>query len=337
MKKNIRILLLLVALVAVVFFVISRKNWSTLNAELKDFSIKDTAAITQFFLADKRGHSVTIAKNETGIWMVDNTYEADVSKVNLLLATMHDITVRNPVPEPAFNTVIGSLATEGVKVEFYEKNNLVKTIYVGSATPDQTGTFMMIEGSAAPFVTHIQGFVGYLTPRFYPYAIKWKGKKVFDVPFEKIASVKVDYPLQPNLSFELVNDKELLLKNDKGVLPIADKNFVQFYLSSFTNLYFEGYDEMLTGSKADSIHAIKPFCIVQLTQKDGSVIKLQVNYKKVGDHTKVLYDENGKLLLNDTEKYFAFLNGEKDVIYIQQYNFGKIFKTVNDFTTIGIN
>jgi hypothetical protein len=334
MNRNLKILLILVAVAAAAYFIISRRPWSTIKPELKDFAIKDTGSITRFFLADKRGNSVLISKNEQGIWMVNNTFKADKGKVNVMLATMHDVTVRNPISEKEFNNVIATLATNGVKAEFYNGGDLIKTIYIGSASADQAGTFMLIEGSSAPFVTHIEGFVGYLTPRFYAYPIKWKDKEVFNVPFEEVAKVKVEYPGDPTQSFEAtagaVPVVKPLIANAAPVL--SDPQFIKYYLGSFTNLYFEGYDETMSGEKADSIKKMTPYCVVELTKKDGGVIKLQVNYKDVGDHSKILYDENGKLLPHDTEKYFGFINDDKDVVYIQQYNFGKIFKTLKDFT-----
>jgi hypothetical protein len=334
MNKSIKILLVVVAILAVVYFMFLSKPWSTLNGELKDFAIKDTAAITKFFLADKRGNKVTLSKNQAGVWMVNDTYEADLTKVNLLLATMHDVSVRNPIPESAHNTVVASMATDAVKAEFYEGSERVKTIYIGSPTPDQTGTFMLIEGSSVPFVTHIQGFVGYLSPRFFPFAIKWKGRKVFDATIAQIASVKVEYPDQQEMSFELKSTPLTLLNHEGKVIPIVDEKYAKFYLSGFEQLYFEGYDEELRGTKADSIRAATPFCIVTLTRVSGETTRLQVNYKNVDARTKSPYDENGKLLATDTEKYYAFINDEKDVVYIQQYNFGRIFKSLKDFTTI---
>lgn len=333
MNKNLKILLVLVAVVASLYFVFVRKPWSTLKPELKDFAIKDTASVTKFFLADKRGHSVTVEKNEQGIWMVDNTYKADITKVNLLLATMHDVTVRNPISEKEFNTVIATLATEGIKAEFYAGKKNIKTVYVGPGSADQSGTFMLIEGSSAPFVTHINGFIGYLTPRFYTLQIKWKSKEVFNVPEQEVAKVTVEYPQQPDQSFEVTNGATIEVKalTNKLVVP-TDPKFARFYVASFTNLFFEGYDEELSGKSADSIHQMKPYCIISLVKKDGESIKLQLHYKAVGDHTKTLYGEDGKLLPYDTEKYYGFINDEKDVVYVQEYNFGKVLKKLSDFT-----
>jgi hypothetical protein len=331
MNKSLKILLVVVAVAAAAYFVISKQPWSTLKSDLKDFTLKDTAVVTKFFLADKKGNQVTIAKNEQGVWMVNNVYEADMAKVNLILATMREIAVRNPVPEAAYNTVIGILATEGIKAEFYAGDELLKTMYIGSSTPDQTGTFMMIEGSSAPFVTHIQGFVGYLTPRFYPYSIKWKTRKLFDVPMDSIQTVKVTYPGSTGQSFELQNGTAIKLTSEKGAETIADMQFAKYYLSGFTNLYVEGYDEEMKATKADSIRNSVPFCTILLTRKSGKSTRVQLHYKSVGDHTKILYGADGRLLPHDTEKYFAFINDEKEVAYVQQYAFGRLFKTLLDF------
>ncbi len=333
MNKSLKILLIVVALAAVAYVIISKQPWSTLRAELKDFTIKDTASVTKFFLADKKGNQVTVAKNAQGVWMVNDVYEADMNKVSLLLATMREITVRNPVPESSYNTVIGILATEGIKAEFYAGDHLIKTIYIGSSTPDQTGTFMMVEGSSAPFVTQIQGFVGYLTPRFYPYTIKWKTRKVFDVPMDSIQTVKVTYPGTVGQSFILHHHAAIELLSDKGAEPIADMLFAKYYLSGFTNLYIEGYDEDMKSEKADSIRQSVPFCIIELTRKSGATTRVQLHYKSVGSHTKILYDTNGRLLPHDTEKYFAFINDEHEVAYVQEYTFGRLFKTLLDFKT----
>ncbi|MES2559068.1 MAG: DUF4340 domain-containing protein [Bacteroidota bacterium] len=332
MSKNLKILLILVVVCAAVYFVFVRKPWTTLQSELKDFAIKDTASVTKFFLADKRGHSVTVAKNEQGTWMVDNTYKADIVKVNLLLATMHDVTVRNPISEKQFNSVIATLATEGIKAEFYSGDKNIKTVYVGPGSADQSGTFMLIEGSSAPFVTHIDGFVGYLTPRFYTLQIKWKSKEVFNVPDNEIAKVTVNYPHQPGQSFEITNGASIEVKDAVNNKTVAtDPQFARYYLASFGNLFFEGYDEELSGRSADSIHNTKPYCIIELTKKNNEKIRLQLHYKAVGDHTKILYDADGKLLPYDTEKFYGFINEEKEVVYVQEYNFGKVLKKLSDF------
>jgi len=337
MNKNTKILVALIAACAVVYFVWVRKPWSTLKGELKDFAIADTGAVTKIFLAEKTGNKVLLSKLDDGTWLVDNTYKADPAKVNLLLSTMYNIKVRNPISEKEHNGIVKSMATKSIKTEFYTGDKLLKTIYVGSATADQSGTFMLIEGSTMPFVTNIQGFVGYLTPRFYPFPIKWRSKEIFTVDPKNIASIKVHYPAKPAQSFEVKNGIEVAVNGTANKQSITvNQGFAKYYLGSFTSLYFEGYDENIGKSETDSIIALQPFCIIQLTTTAGKVAKLTVFYKPVGDHTKQLYDEEGNTLPFDQEKYFGVLNNESNIGYIQQYTFGKIFKTLTDFA-VGSN
>lgn len=332
MNKKLVFLVVGVGVLGMAYWFINSKGWSTLRPELKDFAIKDTAAITRIFLADKRGNRVELQEKDNQVWWLNGKYEADPTKVNLILATMHDVSVRNPVPEPSFNTVIGTLATDGVKAEFYSGNDLIKTLYVGSATPDQTGTFMLLDGSSAPFITHIQGFVGYLSPRFFPIEIKWKTRKLFVYKPEEIASVKVQFPGTPDQSYEVINtgsEPQLIAQGSQVIIP--EPQFIKYYLGGFENLYIEGYEESRTQNEIDSIRKLQPFCIIQVKDQKGVETKLTVHYKIVGDHTRQLYDESGNERPYDIEKYFAFINDEQEMAYVQDYTFGKIFRKLNDF------
>ena len=191
MSKNLRILIALVIVAGIAYWLMSRNSWSTFKGDLKEFAIKDTATITRMFFADKRGNKVLLQRNEQKIWMVDNKFIADQDKVNLILSTMHDVEVKNPIAETEHNSVVSILATQGIKAEFYAGEKLIKTIYVGSSTPDQVGTYMLVDGSAKPYVTHINGFVGYLTPRFINKQKLWKSKQIFNLNANDVIDVYV--------------------------------------------------------------------------------------------------------------------------------------------------
>lgn len=332
MNKSIKILLALVVLAAAAYFIFFNKPWSTIKGELKDFSIADTGKITKFFLADKRGEQVLIEKNAQGVWIVNGKFPADPSKVNLLLSTMKQVTVRNPVSEKDFNQVVAMLASDGIKAEFYEGDDLEKTIYVGPVTPDQGGTYMVIEGSSKPFVTHIPGFVGYLTPRFITTEIKWREKLVFNYKADDVKEVSVQYPEQPAASFDIQNGNPAVVTATatKQTIP-ADPNFTKYYVSGFNNLYFEAYDEAFSKTQQDSVRSTKPFCVITVTGKSGKQTKLTLHYKKVDKRTKERFDEKGNFYTFDTERYFAFVNNDPEMVYVQEYNFGRLFKKAADF------
>ena len=336
MNRNIKLLLILTLAAAAVYFVVVNKPWSNFKTARKDFALSDTASITKIFMADKRNHKVLLQKNTDGEWMVDNTWPADMQKVNLLKATLHDVEVRNPLTEAEYNSMVSLMAANAIKVEIYAGDKLTKTIYVGGATADHTGTYMMIEGSSTPFVTHIPGFVGYLTPRFNVYPIKWKNRAVFTYTADQIKHISVHYPLKKNASFELDNSTPVVRVYNKELnidIPY-DTGFVRYYLSSFNNLYFEGYDEDIPTAKADSLRQSTPYCIIDVTLKTGQKKRMQVHFKPVDRRTKSRFDETtGKPYDFDPDKYFAFIDNEKEVAFVQHYNFGRLFKHAGDFIT----
>jgi Domain of unknown function (DUF4340) len=331
-SKSLKVLTILVLLTGLTYWLINRHPWSTFKGDLKEFSIKDTSAITKMFFADKKGNKVLLQKNEQHVWMIDNKFIADPDKINTLLSTMHDVEVRNPITEAEHNNVISILATQAIKAEFYQGDKLIKTIYVGSSTPDQVGTYMLIEGAEKPYITHIPGFVGYLTPRFISKQKLWKSKQIFNLSASEIKSVSVQYPMNMNQSFTIENGITPILKSSNTTLN-ADEKFLKYYLGSFRNLFFEGYIESSQAEK-DSVHQITPFCIIQVTKSSGEKISLQVNIKAIDSHTKQQYDEKGNVMAYDTEKYFAFINDDKDMVLIQEYVFGKLFKTLDDILKI---
>src|ERR1700722_274451 len=119
MKKNRTslIVFLLLAIAAVVLIMTNRK--STIKDALKDFAIKDTASITKIFMTDKTPSQVTLTKQAPGQWTVNGKFAVRNDAVNTLLETIALIDVRAPVAKSAYNTVVKTLSSSGMKVEIY--------------------------------------------------------------------------------------------------------------------------------------------------------------------------------------------------------------------------
>ncbi|NNF01963.1 MAG: hypothetical protein HKN22_04705, partial [Bacteroidia bacterium] len=201
MKKNFPILIIAIALLSVAAYLILSKEKSTISEELSDFAVTDTAAVDKVFLADKTGlesHRVLLERDPDGSgWIVNKKFEARKDAIDLLLHTISAIEVRSPVAKAAYENVMKRLASNGIKIEIYKKGKLDKTYYVGNASADQMGTFMYLENSSVPFVVHIPGFNGYLTPRYSCESHVWKTKTVFKAKGPEIASIKVEYRAHP--------------------------------------------------------------------------------------------------------------------------------------------
>lgn len=334
MNKKTIFTLVILAMAAIAYWIINKKPWGINYKDIADFSIEDTATIDKIFIADRDGMSSVLTKTGPQTWIINNNKLADFSKIQLLLETVKTIKVLRPVPESEHNTAVGDLATKGIKVEFYSNNKIVKIIYVGSATQEENGTYMLIEKSVKPYAVHIPGFFGYLTPRFISDSLIWRDRTVFNYVPEDIKSIEFRYNVPQN-SF-LVNNENpqtpVLLDINKQVKPIKDIVYLKYFVGSFKSLNFDGYDENQSPKLIDSLLLTKPVCVINITKKDGAVQSLKLHTKAIDKHTKQLFDEaTGKELSFDTERYWAFLNKDKSLILVQQYNFGKVIRTLNDF------
>ncbi len=334
MNKKTLLTLIILVLAAVTYWAINKKPWGVNFKDIADFSIEDTAAIDKIFIADRDGMSTLLEKTGPQTWIINGNKLADFSKVQLLLETVKTMTVLRPVPESEHNTAVGDLATRGIKAEFYSKGGMVKTIYVGSATREENGTYMLIENSSKPYAVHIPGFFGYLTPRFISDSLIWRDRVVFNYTPDDIKSIEMIYN-NANNSFTVNNENAqmpVLLNDNKQVKPITDMVYLKYFVGSFKNLSFDGYDENQSPKLIDSLLSTKPVCVINITKKDGSVQSLKLHTKAIDKHTKQVIDEaTGKEIGYDTERYWAFLNNDKSLMLVQQYNFGKVIRTINDF------
>jgi hypothetical protein len=326
-KKTRYALIAILVLLGIVYVFKFSKNWKTVKIGSDEIAIQDTASIDHLFLADKNGHTIDLKKQANNEWKVNDKMMADAAKVNLLLATIHDMRVQRPIDETQHNTVVADLSSRGIKIECYSKDENIKTFYIGSETADKIGTFYYEAAKSEPLIVHIPGFVGYLTPRFIISEIKWKDKLVFDDDIQSIESIELTYPTQPNLSF-IIRNKQLLDKQN-NVIP-TDSNKLKFYLNSFKGLYHEAYLDFATEKEIDSIKKSTPFCSILLKRTNKQATSLKLYLKKADKRTKEQFDQNNNPIQTDAERFWGIVDDENELVSIQTFNFGKILKTKLD-------
>jgi hypothetical protein len=345
MKNKIRYIILIVLLCLSIFLILNNKS-STLKKEYTDFAVNDTASITKIFLADKANNSVKLVRQKN-YWTVNNKFIAREDLIKILLKTICQIEIQSPVPKVAYNTVISSLATNSTKVEIYQNvyminlwglkiwqhEKLTKVYYVGHATQDQQGTYMLLEGAKAPYVTDIPSLRGFLTPRYIAKEIEWRERIIGRYKPNDIASIKLINYKEPNKSFEIKNNS----KNQFSVFAINENNRqlenpnidkIKKYILLFQKLSLEAYLYEFTQAEKDSIK--KTGCIYSLTITNSKGQKNTINmYHKGAKEGE--QDINGKPLLYDRDRMFAFINNDKDFVQLQYYEYDNILKPVTYF------
>ena len=332
MTQKIKVALLLFAALCIISILLYLKNTSsTLPKELRDFAVEDTAGISKIFLADKNNKTITLVRKD-GFWTVNELFSARKDLVDVMLKTICRLNVKAPVSKSTHNTIVKSLATSSVKVEIYQKDKLIKTFFVGGATPDNLGTYMLLEGSSTPFIMDIPGFFGYLTSRFTTDLNDWRDHSVFRYNFSDIANVEVNIPSAPTQSFRvsnLSNNRFSLesLAEGKQILHF-DTNALKEFLASFKRLNFESFISDVSQKRKDSI--LKSTSLVSIAVTDGSGTRNFAKFYYKPNFTKKL-SQDGDPFPYDPDRMYAFINQDKDLVNAQYFVFDPVMKELKYF------
>ncbi len=317
------------------------KSTGSLSKELKDFAIEDTASISKIFLADKKNNTALLEKQTNGKWLLNGKYNARQDAINNLLLTIKRVEVKYPVPETEMKTIINQLASNATKVEIYlnGKNKPEKIYYVGHATQNQFGTYMLLEKdekkSTIPFVTHIPGFFGYLTTRFFAQSYLWRDREIFTYAPEKIKHIKVENIEEPETSFSIEQTSVNTFKifNYKNIsLSNFDTASAYNYINRYSAIYFEQIHADINPEKKDSILASQPYHIFTLTDTDGKTKIVKTfhipNYKLTKDPQGILFPWD----VDRMHAQIIYPDQTSDFVFIQFATFDKIISDIGRFS-----
>ncbi|MCT4665963.1 MAG: DUF4340 domain-containing protein [Flavobacteriales bacterium] len=326
MKKNLLILLLILIGAFVIFYLIKRDG-DTSRIDRYDFSIANIDQVDKIVITSKTPNVATLEKIDTKSWKLNGKYIANRNIVGNLLETLNKMQVKHPVPKNQMDGVLKQMVTSAVKVDVYIKNKKLKSIYIGKDTPNQKGTFMMIEGAKEPWAVFIPGHDGFLSGRFFTNEKMWRSKRILDFPGNDIAEIKMEYHKEKNASFIIDNSNDKpILKNLLGDKKEGNTTKLGMYIGSFKKIACEGYiHEMDPVQPSQIMNMPKAFDLSILT-KDGTKKTITAFEKS---NLKKTDDGRGFYQVDDRERFYA-TDGESYFI-IQLYVFDKLLKKVGDF------
>lgn len=338
MKKITYILILIVLLIAAgYFFFREQEGKSTLKEEYSDFAVKDTSNINRIFISDQEGVSADLQRQEDGSWTINGKYRARQSSINMLLHTIKHVAIREPVPAPAMENVIKVMSSQSKKIEIYKDDDVPeKVYYIGHHSQSSYGTYMLLEidgkKSSKPFVTHIQGFYGYLSTRFFTDMQLWRNPTIFAYDTDEIQSVEVKYLEQPEKSYRIKRSENGDFfaedyKTGERVEPVF-KQAVDEYLARYGSINFEFIDQDTPEDAVDSVLSTEPLHTIRVTDVNGKVNELKTYYKPakgsaINEATGEPYDYN-------LDRLYGWVN-ETDFITIQWQMLDNILAWKDDF------
>ena len=308
-----------------------------------DFTVWDTASVTKIYLADRRERESLLERHEDG-WRLNGAYTAHPKQVQYLLTTLYKVRVKMPVSKASHDNIVKQLATQSTKVEIYQnvpRVNLfdkvklfyhekrTKVFYVGHATQDNTGTFMLQEGADKAYIAYIPSFNGTISSRFTANPDDWRDHTIFHKTLADIQSVTVEFNEDPEGSFIVENmgkhQYKLTRLADNKELPYDTLKVINM-LSSFGDLRFEAlFNNTLPQERIDSITGSPYVHNIVVTDKDGNTQDMKTFRKLVLNGVTDFGGDYGDV---DRDRMYALVNGGKDFVLIQNYVFDKVLRDV---------
>lgn len=344
-QKHLIILLLIIVLVIAALFLVFNRGTGTFKNNTKEFSVKDTATITKVFLADKKNRTILLEKAGAGDWILNGTYKARNSGINLLFETFKHLVPKFPVPKSGHDNIVAQLAAASIKVEIYQQvyridlfgvrllphEKLTKTYYVGGATQDNMGTFMLMEGADVPFVVHLLGFRGYVAPRYSTLEKDWRDHTVFRYNLADIKQVTMEIPEEPENSYKILKQNrslELINLETNEIIPQYDTLRLLNFLTAFSDIRYEALLNDINAQRIDSIINSSPKNILTVIDSKGDSTTIYTYFKP---NNRNAVDMEGNLYVHDLDRLYALINDKRDFVLIQYYVFDKVLRPLSYF------
>ena len=347
MKKRSIILIAIVALVGIAALIIARHG-SRKSTFPQDYHIEDITSITRIFIADKQNQQVLLTRAGDSTWLVDDKYPANQPMVDLLLETLNTMRIRQQVNRSAVPTIIKDLSARAIKVEVYQRKPFINwfggrlqlfprekqtvTYFVGRETQDMMASYMFREGDKMPYVIHIPGFRGFITPRFVSDPLKWRSHTIVDLDVREIERVELQIPAQPeeNFAVQREGDGFYLELPDHRRAPGFDTARVAQMLSGFTHLNFDEFASIVPNSFADSCVATTPRTILRITDTAGNTHEMRTFIKYNNPDDLIAMPDPTMYETFDIDRLYAIVDN-RDTVLIQYFIFDNILQPVSYF------
>jgi hypothetical protein len=342
MKKNKILLIVVVLLIALSLGLVLTDKNTTLWGKESNFAVKDTANIVRVYMVNKNNQSILLDRKDHG-WRLNDSLKAHHENIQMLLNTLKNLEVKYPVPQKAYNTIVKVMAGNTIKVEVYQNDyhikigqihllpyvNKARVFYVGGATQNNLGTYMIMEGAKRPYVVTIPGFRGFVAARFTVDYKDWMSHAIFRIPYNNIAEVSVETPATPERSMRIRKlDKgyEIEALQSRHILERYDTVALYTFLDAFKNVNFESLMDEIPQKKMDSILASPKVHILKITETNGKKHLLTTYRMRTRYETTEKYGYEADY---DLDRLYAWYNNQ--LLMIQYFTFDKITRPIDYF------
>lgn len=350
MKKYKVLIIIVIVLSIIAIALITSNRYSTLENKDAAFAVEDTASITKLYFADKNTNEVLLTRTTNG-WLLNNKYPTNERIVDLVLTTLKKIKVKAPVSLASHDNVVRRLASSSIKVEVYQMvyridlferiklfqhEKLTKVFYVGGATQDNLGTYLLMEDAERPYIAFVPSFRGYLSTRFSPIPDDWKSHVIFNKKLSEIKSVQLEFGREPENSFKVEvagaggNYKLTDLQTGMRVDGYDTLRLLNF-LTSFRDLRYETrLNNIRPIIMIDSVvNSPSLYELTLVDQNNDSTFVKMFEKKETSDLESTI---DFKFIPIDHDRFYGLINDGEDFVLMQYYSFDKVLMPLSYYT-----
>jgi hypothetical protein len=214
-------------------------------------------------------------------------------------------------------------------VEIFRNNESkpFKTWFIGGATMDHEGTFMLLKvgdkKSPVPFVMYKPGIYAAMDVRFFTSWIDWRASYVFQYPDTRdIQFISLEFIQDSINSYKAVRgegNQVALFDGSNNNIPKFDSSQVKHYFSHYKKIHFNKLVQE-PQNYVDSVFSSTPF--YKITLKDNEGLFTTVDVWKIKMPSNIWDPEYGYIRIND----------ENELFRIQYYSWDILFKPLSYFT-----
>lgn len=134
-------------------------------------------------------------------WLVNKNQEADEQLITVLFATLQQAEPKRQVANNLKDSITSMLLKEGVKLNLYQENALVKSFYAGGNAAKTEAYFL--DNDLGPYIMTIPGYRVYVSGVFELTANGWRDRRVFNFNWRNFKKLETEFSRQPNQNFSI--------------------------------------------------------------------------------------------------------------------------------------
>jgi hypothetical protein len=318
MTKRIVTYFVFFLLAATALFLMFKNRKGTLRSDEINFSLEKPWMVDKIEIS-KKGNIILLEKQQNK-WTFNHDYPARNETVNLFLKALGRISIISPASNTILDTITTRLLSEGILLKIFHNGNIIKAFYIYYENKNIPGTYIMDSRMLKPYMVSLIGYSGTNIEKLFSLnPAVWRDKVLFDLKPAEIYSIELIYPLQPDESFKVINQKgkDPLLFSLKSDIPESNASIedMRDYLSYFISVHYADNDYEIDRNKFSA-----PFAWLKIISTQQRKFEMKA-YRKPMPGGKS-YDMN----------YYYILSEDDTIPLLVKYTeTDPIMKTYSDF------